>query len=243
MLKKGEEEIFLSSLEDNASIQKDESDSLEPTCAIYLEFSEMVKHYKIRKAIDPFFLSPDDPDTLPPLPDIRSILALAEDCQSLQEAPEDRRTSPPYSPLFPFLPPLPILFYGETGHYCPVSLRRQQWLLPGRPEFPVYIHQKVYFCHDEKTMTLFSIHPAEFIPSSYLLNEADEEEEYLQSQLRMYKEGRLPGPLHAHSSSSMIEGPESPRGKSDFYVGTAALDEQSNYFKSAIRKEVYTPPP
>lgn len=46
---------------------------------IYLQFSDMVQHYKIKKAIDPFFLSPDDPETLPPLPDIRSVRTLHTD--------------------------------------------------------------------------------------------------------------------------------------------------------------------
>lgn len=140
-----------------------------------------------------------------------------------------------------------LIGVGETGHYCPVTLRRQQWLLPGRPEYPVYIHQKVYFCHDEKTMNLFSIHPAEFIPSSYLVSEAEEEEEEdLQSQVRMYREGKPSGALYPSSSSSssrVFEGAESPRERSDFYLGIAASDEQINQFKSSTRKDVYTPPP
>ncbi|KEP64096.1 UNVERIFIED_CONTAM: hypothetical protein HHA_319308 [Hammondia hammondi] len=142
---------------------------------IYTHLSDMAKHYRIRQAIDPFFVAPDDPETIPPLPDLASILAQIDDCTSLHLAPNDRREAP-YSASFPFLPPLPPVFYGETGHYCPVSLRRQQWLLPGKPECAVSVQQRIYMCYDRRAKALLSLNPHEFIPSSYLAQQEESED-------------------------------------------------------------------
>ncbi|KYK66878.1 putative adenylate kinase [Toxoplasma gondii TgCatPRC2] len=142
---------------------------------IYTHLSDMAKHYRIRQAIDPFFVAPDDPETIPPLPDLASILAQVDDCTSLHLAPNDRREAP-YSTSFPFLPPLPTVFYGETGHYCPVSLRRQQWLLPGKPEFAVSVQQRIYMCYDRRAKALLSLNPHEFIPSSYLAQQEESQD-------------------------------------------------------------------
>ncbi|CBZ50608.1 hypothetical protein NCLIV_010760 [Neospora caninum Liverpool] len=169
LLTQAEERLFLEYEEGHP-----ESDLDVPIIPIYMHLSDMAKHYRIRRTIDPFFTSPDDPETTPPLPDLSAVLAQIDDCNSLQRAPEDRRGAP-YSPSFPFLPPLPPIFYGETGHYCPVSLRRQQWLLPGKPECAVSVQQRIYMCCDSRAQTLFSLNPREFMPSSYLDQEDSEE--------------------------------------------------------------------
>ncbi|PFH36252.1 hypothetical protein BESB_044440 [Besnoitia besnoiti] len=210
LLKQEEDKLFF-----ETEKEKPESDLDVPIVRVYLHLSDMAKHYRIRQAIDPFFVAPDEPDSVPPLPDISSVLALVDECSSLRQAPEGRRKAP-YAPAFPFLPPLPSVFYGETGHYCPVSLRRQQWLLPGDPEFAVSVQQRIYLCRDASAKALFSLHPGEFIPSCYLARDAEEEAKQEASVARR--------------SGFCLAG-----------AGAAAAEDRS--FHDALKKEVHVPPP
>ena len=54
---------------------------------------------------------------------------------------------------------------GETSHYCPVSLRDKEMLVPGNPEIQSKYKDKLYRFHSDEARHAFNEDPDAFLPS------------------------------------------------------------------------------
>ena len=57
------------------------------------------------------------------------------------------------------------LSFGDTNHYCPISLSVKKILVPGNPEFQCKYREKIYRFSSEENRTLFMENPMKFLPS------------------------------------------------------------------------------
>jgi len=111
----------------------------------------------VRKAFDPFFIQPDDPSHVEEPIDPYAEPEEAEEEQAEEEEGEEGETveKPPKLPLY--------VPWGETGLYCPVTLRNEKWLVPGKADFQVQLSHKQYRLFSEPAMKAFSLNPAAYI--------------------------------------------------------------------------------
>lgn len=55
--------------------------------------------------------------------------------------------------------------FGETSHYCPVSLHHNGILVPGNPEIQSKFREKVYRFQNEEAKNAFNENPEAYLPS------------------------------------------------------------------------------
>ncbi|KAL8438640.1 hypothetical protein ACSSS7_000073 [Eimeria intestinalis] len=140
---------------------------------IEASLTDLLKHYKIRQLVDPFIVKPDEPDRVKPPPKLEEIYARVEQITSFDVAPEGEDWENA-GQTFPFLPAFPLVLYGDVGAYCPVSLRDERWLLPGKPRFNLQVRQRNYFLFDKEKMYKFKANTRRYLPS---LNKCNDENE------------------------------------------------------------------
>ncbi|CDJ31773.1 LOW QUALITY PROTEIN: apical membrane antigen, putative [Eimeria mitis] len=136
-------------------------------------FTDLLKHYRLRQLIDPFFIKPDPPERVVPPPNLEEIYARIEQITSFDGPPEGEEWENA-SKTFPFLPPLPLVLYGDVGNYCPVALRDEKWLLPGKPRLSLQVRQRVYMVFDEEKKYKFTADTRRYLPSLDKCNDANE---------------------------------------------------------------------
>lgn len=67
-----------------------------------------------------------------------------------------------------------VLPAGDVGGYCPVSLRDDRWLLPGKPSLHVQVRQRVYMFFDEEKKYKFAADTRRYLPSLDKCSDANE---------------------------------------------------------------------
>ena len=66
------------------------------------------------------------------------------------------------------------LCVGDVGNYCPVKLRDEKWLLPGKPRLSLQVRQRVYMLFDEEKKYKFTADTRRYLPSLDKCNDANE---------------------------------------------------------------------
>ncbi|OEH78090.1 apical membrane related protein [Cyclospora cayetanensis] len=125
--------------------------------------SDSLKHRRIRQLVDPFLLKPDPPECVTDPPYLAEIYSRIEQITSFEHPPEGEEWETA-SKSFPFLPPLPLVLYGDFGEYCPVALRDERWLLPGKPQLSLQVRQRVYNFFDEEKKYRFAADTPRYLP-------------------------------------------------------------------------------
>lgn len=67
-----------------------------------------------------------------------------------------------------------LRYAGDVGNYCPVALRDEKWLLPGKPRLSLQVRQRVYMLFDEEKKYKFAADTRRYLPSLDKSNEAQE---------------------------------------------------------------------
>ena len=57
------------------------------------------------------------------------------------------------------------IIFGDTNHFCPISLSLKQILVPGNPEFQCKYREKIYRFSSEENKTLFMENPDKYLPT------------------------------------------------------------------------------
>jgi len=55
--------------------------------------------------------------------------------------------------------------FGDTNHFCPISLSLKQTLVPGNPEFQCKYREKIYRFSSEENRALFMENPVKYLPA------------------------------------------------------------------------------
>ncbi|KAL8424730.1 hypothetical protein Efla_001319 [Eimeria flavescens] len=131
---------------------------------IDVSLTDLMKHYRIRQLLDPFIVKPDEPENVKAPPNLEEVYQRIEYVTSF-EVPPDGEEWENAAKTFPFLPRLPLVLYGDVGPYCPVALRDERWLLPGKPRLSVQVRQRVYCLFDEEKKYKFEANTRRYLPS------------------------------------------------------------------------------
>lgn len=119
---------------------------LEATTSLPLDVSAEDVCVMVCQSIDPFFPRVADPALVQDIPDPNEEPPAASPEEGDEEPPEPK-----------------ILLYGPTGHYCPVTLKTDRWLVPGSLQFQCTFGHEVYAMATKEKYDAFVHNPAAYM--------------------------------------------------------------------------------